>query len=148
MQPGRPPSPRSSPCRTARRVPTQHRASRQSSRSQRDRPTPTYSNQPPRKYLTIRTEDCSAGQAFHHASRASRTCFLRDDHAMLRDGRYNVFIVDAEHASEQHDALRLELAVTDGPHKGDVVNVIARHMHVDAVNVLGLPATLIVEDGE
>jgi len=67
---------------------------------------------------------------------------------MLRDGTYNVFVVDAEEASEQHDALRLELAVTDGAYKGDVVNVIAQHMHVDAVHVLGLPATLIVENGE
>jgi len=80
--------------------------------------------------------------------RARTQRFLRDDHAMLRDGTYNVFIVDAEQASGQQDALRLELAVTDGAHKGDVVNVIAQHLHVDAVQVLGLPATLIVEDGE
>ena len=59
-----------------------------------------------------------------------------------------MFIVDAEHASEQLDALRLELVVTDGPHKGDVVSVIAQHLRVDAVRALGLPATLVVEHGE
>jgi hypothetical protein len=74
--------------------------------------------------------------------------FLRDDHAVLNDGTYEVFVVDAEDVLEQHDALRLELTVTQGPYKGDVVTVIAQHLPMNAVQILGLPATLVVERGE
>jgi hypothetical protein len=67
---------------------------------------------------------------------------------VLNDGTYDVFVVDAEDATEPHDALRLELTVTQGPHKGDVVVVIAQHLPMNAVEILGLPATLVVERGQ
>lgn len=66
---------------------------------------------------------------------------------MLNDGTYDVFVVDAEDASEPRDALRLELTVMQGPRKGDVVVVIAQHLPMNAVQILGLPATLVVEGG-
>jgi hypothetical protein len=67
---------------------------------------------------------------------------------VLNDGTYDVFVIDAEDALEPQDALRLELTVTQGPYKGDVVTVIAQHLPLNAVQVLGLPATLVVEHGQ
>lgn len=55
--------------------------------------------------------------------------------------------MDAHASVERSDAVTLELAVTQGPHKGEVVVVVATHMGLDAIAVLGLPATLHVEDG-
>ena len=72
---------------------------------------------------------------------------LREDRAVLNDGTYDVFVVDAEDVADLQDALRIELTVTQGPHKGDVVTVVAQHLGHDAISVLGLPATLVVERG-
>lgn len=63
----------------------------------------------------------------------------------LDDDTYDVFIVDAE--EDEENALRLELAVTSGAHKGEVVVVRATSMQRDAIDMIGLPATLTVRDG-
>ena len=63
----------------------------------------------------------------------------------LDDNTYDVFIVDAEEVEE--NALQLELAVTSGANKGEVVVVRAESMKRDALDVIGLPATLTVRDG-
>lgn len=63
---------------------------------------------------------------------------------MLEDGRYDAFIVWAE---ETHDgSVGLDLTITTGPHKGDVVSVKAAH-DTDPLALLGMPCTLVVEDG-
>ena len=98
--------------------------------------------------MTIRTEDCGAGQAFHRARTRVRASFLREDSRDMDDGTYDVFIVDAEELPDVDDAIRLELTVTRGERKGDVVAVIAKGLAVDAVTALGLPATLVVTNGE
>lgn len=63
----------------------------------------------------------------------------------LDDNTYDVFIVDAH--EDKENALHLELAVTSGAHKGEVVVVRASSMQRDAIDLIGLPATLEVRDG-
>ena len=64
---------------------------------------------------------------------------------LLADGTYDVFIIDAE--SVDDTALRLELTVTTGPLKGEVVSVRASNTSRDPLDLLGTPATLTVTDG-
>jgi hypothetical protein len=63
----------------------------------------------------------------------------------LPDGRYDVFIVDAETIDET--TMRVELAMVTGDDKGDVFAIRGPHLAADPVMLLGLPGTLIVEDG-
>ena len=68
---------------------------------------------------------------------------------MLDDGTYDAIIVDAVVAREERvDAMVLELVIVHGARKGDVVSIRARELHRDALDVLGLPATIVVRDGE
>lgn len=85
---------------------------------------------------------------------------------MLEDGRYDVFIVDAAAADgsaadeaavdrpdgdgPDDDGPRwvLELTVLAGPHKGEVVTVRATGLRGDEVDLIGMPGTLTVENGE
>jgi hypothetical protein len=43
--------------------------------------------------------------------------------------------------------VHFELAIVAGPHKGEVVMLRATGITRDAIDMLGLPATLIVEEG-
>jgi hypothetical protein len=65
--------------------------------------------------------------------------------SVLPDGSHDVLVVDAQ--SDVDDAVHFELAIVAGPHKGDVVMLRATGMTRDAIDMLGLPATLIVEEG-
>jgi len=60
---------------------------------------------------------------------------------MLADGTYEAIVVDAERVE---DGVRLELTITSGSHRGDVVAVRATHLTMDPVNVLGIPARIVV----
>ena len=74
---------------------------------------------------------------------------------MLDDGRYDAFIVwadddvGAEVDDAQHEhALRLTLTIIAGAYKGDVLDVVARNLATrDPIDLVGLPCTLVVEDG-
>jgi hypothetical protein len=66
--------------------------------------------------------------------------------SMLPDDTYDVFVIDANN-DDDDTAMRLELTVTRGPHKGDVVVVHASHLNRDVFDVIGLPAQLRVEHG-
>jgi hypothetical protein len=74
---------------------------------------------------------------------------------MLPDDTYDVFIIDAtdadENADENTDAnanvTRLELTVTSGAHKGDVIALRAANLGRDSIDLIGLPARLRVHDG-
>ena len=57
------------------------------------------------------------------------------------DGTYDAIVVDAERVD---DGVRLELTITAGSHKGEVVAVRATHLTMDPVNVLGIPARIVV----
>ncbi len=60
---------------------------------------------------------------------------------MLADGTYDAIVVDAE---RDEDGVRLELTITAGPHKGEVVAVRTRTVTMDPVNALGIPARIVV----
>jgi hypothetical protein len=69
---------------------------------------------------------------------------------MLDDGRYDALVVDA--ASED-DTIALDLTILGGPYKGEVVSIRAQGAErgslaeIDEVDLLGLPGTLVVENG-
>lgn len=68
---------------------------------------------------------------------------------MLPDGRYDAFVVWAERhegEGEGEGRLRVELTITSGPHKGEVVTLTAS-VRRDPLALVGLPCTLVVEDG-
>ena len=67
---------------------------------------------------------------------------------MLSDGTYDAFIVDARDDEEISRAMHIELAITSGARKGDVITMRAANMQRDAIALIGMPATLRVVDGE
>jgi hypothetical protein len=66
---------------------------------------------------------------------------------MLSDGSYDAFIVDAREDEEISRAMHIELAITSGAHKGDVIRMRAVNVQRDAIALIGMPATLRVVDG-
>jgi hypothetical protein len=66
---------------------------------------------------------------------------------MLDDGTYDVVVVDATEGPEDGD-VALELTFLDGAHKGEVVQVTARGIGRDPLDLLAVPGTLVVTDGE
>lgn len=63
---------------------------------------------------------------------------------MLPDGRYDAFVVWAEVMDD--GTLHLDLTITSGDHKGDVVSV-KGPSGGDPVALTGMPCTLVVTDG-
>ena len=63
----------------------------------------------------------------------------------LPDGEYSIFVVDADEAED--GTVRLEITITAGEHKGEVVAVRASHLTGDALLMMGLPGSLHVVDG-
>jgi hypothetical protein len=67
---------------------------------------------------------------------------------MIDDGTYDAFIVDAREDEENLRAISVELTITSGARKGEVVTVRATNVQRDAIALIGMPATLRVVDGE
>jgi hypothetical protein len=65
---------------------------------------------------------------------------------VLDDGTYDAIVVDAR--DDDSGGVVLELAITAGPRKGEMVSVHAERLQCTAVEALGLPADLIVTDGK
>ena len=63
---------------------------------------------------------------------------------VLEDGDYECVVVDA---TDDDDGVHLELAITSGPEKGDVVRLLASGMERDSIELLALPARLSVRGG-
>jgi hypothetical protein len=63
----------------------------------------------------------------------------------MPDGRYDVFVVDAETIDEH--TMRVELAMVSGDDKGNVFAIKGPHLARDPIDLLGLPGVLVVEDG-
>ena len=63
----------------------------------------------------------------------------------LADGQYDVIVIDAENIDAR--TVRIDVALTTGASKGEVVSVRALDLARDALDLLGLPATLKVVDG-
>ena len=70
-----------------------------------------------------------------------RSCY---EATVLPDGHYDAFIVDV---SVEDDIATLELTILAGEHKGGVVTVGARGLGRDEMDLIGMPATLVVEAG-
>jgi hypothetical protein len=67
-------------------------------------------------------------------------------HARLEDGRYDAFIVWADARDDKR--VEIQLAITAGRHKGDVVEIIAEQFVTrDPIDLAGLPCTLVVQNG-
>jgi hypothetical protein len=64
----------------------------------------------------------------------------------LADGVYDAFVVWAE--TRDDDAIALDLTITTGARKGDVVSVRATSAPRDAIDLVGLPCTLRVSSGQ
>jgi hypothetical protein len=64
----------------------------------------------------------------------------------LADGMYEAFVVWAE--EREDGALALDLTITTGARKGDVVSVRATDAPQDAIALMGIPCTLHVSDGQ
>ena len=68
---------------------------------------------------------------------------------MLPDGTYDAFVLDAHPVEgERTGAVRVEITITAGTSKGAVLVVIGDAGGDDAVDLLGVPATLVVTGGE
>jgi len=68
---------------------------------------------------------------------------------MLEDGEYDGIVVDADaDADADGDAVRLEVTILAGPHKGEVVSMLAAGLGIDPLDALGSPVTLVVTGGE
>jgi hypothetical protein len=66
--------------------------------------------------------------------------------SVLPDGSYDAIVIDADPAVPG-PGTDIELTLVSGEHKGEVVGVTADGWEGDELDLLGLPATLIVEDG-
>lgn len=66
------------------------------------------------------------------------------DDALLPDGSYDAFIVWSE--ARDDGRVALDLTITVGAHKGEVLTVIGP-AGADPIALVGLPCTLVVEEG-
>lgn len=76
--------------------------------------------------------------------------------SLLPDGEHDAFVIDATaHSGDGADtpvegsgqSWVLELTIVSGPHKGEVVTVHASQLDGDEFDLMGMPATLTVTDG-
>lgn len=66
---------------------------------------------------------------------------------VLDDGTYDVFVVDAA-PGEVAGAWDLELTIVAGEHKGEVVSIVASGLKGSEIDLMGMPGTLTVTDGQ
>jgi hypothetical protein len=64
---------------------------------------------------------------------------------VLTDGSYEAMILDAH--TDADGAVHVEITVTTGEHKGEVVLLAGRFPGKDEIDLLAAPATLTVTDG-
>ncbi len=64
----------------------------------------------------------------------------------LQDGVYDALVVDAEERDQ--GTVAVELTIVAGPAKGEVVALVSSGWSGDPLDLLGVPATLTVRDGE
>ena len=63
----------------------------------------------------------------------------------LPDGVYDVMIVDV--AAGEDQPVRVDVVITAGSHRGEVVSLRTSAMQRDPLGLMGLPASLRVSDG-
>jgi hypothetical protein len=73
---------------------------------------------------------------------------------VIPDGRYDVFVVDASPVPSgagtdtEPDSWQLELTIVAGDHKGEVVTINALGLGGSEFDLIGMPGTLRVANGE
>jgi hypothetical protein len=65
---------------------------------------------------------------------------------VLEDGTYDALVVDA--TADDDGIVHVEVTITSGEHKGDVVRLAGRFPGKDELDLLAAPATLVVRDGQ
>ncbi len=84
-----------------------------------------------------------------------------DDDSVLVDGDYDVMVVYAEHLRAEVSGrdwpdggdqptvagVGLELVVTAGPYKGQMLELRSAELNVDPLELLGLPGTVTIAQG-
>ena len=66
---------------------------------------------------------------------------------MLEDGTYDAVIVDADETEPGSGVLHVELTIVAGERIGEIVSVRGPFEVADPIELLGLPATIVVADG-
>ena len=66
---------------------------------------------------------------------------------MLADGTYEAIVIDATEG-EAPGSLRIELAIAAGPHRGELFPLTATGIDRDPLDLLAVPATITVADGQ
>jgi hypothetical protein len=59
----------------------------------------------------------------------------------LSDGVYDAFIVDVEPDEKNFSIAHIEVTITSGEYKGDVIRVRATNLQRDPIEMIGLPVT-------
>jgi hypothetical protein len=69
---------------------------------------------------------------------------------VIPDGTYDAFVVDAAtgRADDGTEHMHLELTILSGEHKGHIVTLTATGLPGTEIDLMGMPATLTVTDGE
>jgi hypothetical protein len=71
-----------------------------------------------------------------------------DEPLAVGDGTYDAFVIDAVVEGDgESRTTHLDLTITAGDHKGEVLSVVATGMTGDEFELIGMPATLVVTDG-
>ncbi|HBX77779.1 MAG TPA: hypothetical protein DEG43_09045 [Acidimicrobiaceae bacterium] len=72
--------------------------------------------------------------------------------AVLPDGEYAAFVVDCDESdqADQHEKqpITLTLTIVAGEHKGETLEVVATGLIGGFVELVGVPATLLVHEGQ
>ena len=68
----------------------------------------------------------------------------------LADGEYPALVIDVEEGLDDTGTavVHLELTILTGEHKGDVVAMSARGIRGSFIELIGMPATITVVDGD
>ena len=75
---------------------------------------------------------------------APSVSIVADESGALPDGVYDVFVVDADDAD---GGTSLDLTITSGEFKGQVLSVASATSLGDPIELLGMPATLTIAFG-
>lgn len=65
---------------------------------------------------------------------------------MLPDGTYDALVLEAR--ADDDGMLHLEVTLTTGEHKGEVVLIAGRFLGRSEIDLLAAPATLVIENGQ
>jgi hypothetical protein len=75
------------------------------------------------------------------------TADVMSDPSPLPDGTYFAFVVDADERPDGTIA-KLSLTIVSGDHKGDVLDLAAEGLAGSFVDLVGMPATIVVAGGD